>query len=164
MPPGRLPNESTVAYRPYDWRVWRQVEKNSPVWRDQIHAGGGRIDLQVSWSPTYGVIVWWSVTATGIGMTPETMAKLLLLLTQADDSISCRFGGSGLALAISRRPAQAMGGDTDVTSELGLGSCFRITFMAAAATPMRTAIKPAKICQARLLPPDDRAWIAKNLL
>ena len=128
MAPGRLPNESTVAYRPYDWRVWRQVEKNSPVWRDQIHAGGGRIDLQVSFVPNlrrHRVVV---VTATGIGMTPETMAKLLLLFTQADDSISCRFGGSGLALAISRRPAQAMGG------------------------PSAAA------------PPDDRAWIAKNLL
>jgi signal transduction histidine kinase/AmiR/NasT family two-component response regulator len=114
---------------------------------------GGQIELRVGCvlRPEGSNLVDVSVSDTGIGMTPETMAKLFMVFTQADDSISRRFGGSGLGLAISRRLAQGMGGDIDVTSELGVGSCFRMTFMAAAAAPMLTAIKPKKICEATLL-------------
>ena len=116
---------------------------------------GGQIDLQVSFvrhpDDVDRVVV--TITDTGIGMTPESVAKLFLLFTQADASISRRFGGSGLGLAISRRLAQAMGGDIDVTSELGVGSCFRTTFtVAAAAAPTLTAIKPAGTCEAAPLP------------
>ncbi len=94
-----------------------------------------------------------SVTDTGIGMAPDTIAKLFLVFTQADGSISRRFGGSGLGLVISRRLAQAMGGDVKVESELGVGSRFHMTFLADAAAPSAPAAISAEIGDATDPPP-----------
>ena len=71
-----------------------------------------------------------SVSDTGIGMDTETMARLFGAFTQADASITRRFGGSGLGLAIARQLARLMGGDVTVESKLGEGSTFHLTFMA----------------------------------
>jgi signal transduction histidine kinase/ActR/RegA family two-component response regulator len=74
------------------------------------------------------------VADTGIGMTPDTMAKLFSAFTQADASTSRRFGGTGLGLAIARELAQMMGGDVRAVSEAGAGATFTFTFQAATAT------------------------------
>ena len=104
---------------------------------------GGQIDLHVTCAAEpSGIVVTATTTDTGIGMSPESIAKLFSAFAQADGSISRRFGGSGLGLIIARRLAQAMGGDIDVTSELGVGSCFRMKFTAAAA-PLLPAISSA---------------------
>ena len=70
------------------------------------------------------------VKDTGIGMTDETIGQLFSAFTQADGSMSRRFGGSGLGLAITRKLARLMGGDTMARSELGRGSEFEFTFQA----------------------------------
>jgi len=67
-----------------------------------------------------------SVTDTGIGMTPEQMAKLFEEFTQADSSTARRYGGTGLGLAITRKLARMMGGDVTVASEPGKGSTFTV--------------------------------------
>ncbi len=67
------------------------------------------------------------VSDTGIGMTPEQLAKLFQAFTQADSSTSRKYGGTGLGLAISRKFCQMMGGDITVQSEHGKGSMFTVT-------------------------------------
>jgi PAS domain S-box-containing protein len=68
-----------------------------------------------------------AVADTGIGMEPETVARLFTNFGQADASTTRRFGGSGLGLVISLELAKRMGGNIDVESTFGKGSTFTLT-------------------------------------
>jgi two-component system, sensor histidine kinase and response regulator len=67
------------------------------------------------------------VVDTGIGLAPESMERIFEPFIQADQSITRRFGGTGLGLTISRQIAELLGGELSVRSELGRGSTFRAT-------------------------------------
>ncbi|MFA6202188.1 MAG: PAS domain-containing protein [Gallionella sp.] len=67
-----------------------------------------------------------SVKDSGIGMSPGQISALFQPFSQADSSISRRFGGTGLGLTISRNLAQLMGGDIKVESQAGAGSTFSV--------------------------------------
>lgn len=77
-----------------------------------------------------GHLIRVAVADTGIGMTPETVARLFSAFTQADGSTSRRFGGTGLGLAIAKQLAVMMDGDVTVESEAGAGSTFTLSFRA----------------------------------
>jgi len=64
------------------------------------------------------------VRDTGIGISVEGRDRLFQTFTQADESTTRKYGGTGLGLTISRRIAQSMGGDVEVLSTEGAGSVF----------------------------------------
>ncbi len=93
------------------------------------------------------------VIDTGIGMDAETRSHLFTPFTQADASISRRFGGTGLGLAITRQLARLMGGDVFVESVPGIGSTFSLLLMAGPSEKAQVEEKPASPVE----PPIDRS-------
>ncbi len=71
-----------------------------------------------------GEFIELAIIDTGIGMTPEQLARLFQAFSQADASTASKYGGTGLGLAISKQFAQIMKGDITVSSVAGTGSTF----------------------------------------
>jgi PAS domain S-box-containing protein len=87
----------------------------------------GRITLEVVRQPADGADwISFRVRDSGIGMTPAQLAKLFQPFTQADNSTTRRYEGTGLGLTISRRFCNMMGGDIGVESTPGKGSIFTV--------------------------------------
>jgi CheY-like chemotaxis protein/HPt (histidine-containing phosphotransfer) domain-containing protein/anti-sigma regulatory factor (Ser/Thr protein kinase) len=83
-----------------------------------------------------------AISDTGIGIPADKIGDLFEPFTQVDSSSTRRYGGTGLGLAISRRLAKALGGDVEVTSELGKGSTFTLTIDAGSLEGVRMLQSP----------------------
>jgi signal transduction histidine kinase/ActR/RegA family two-component response regulator len=102
-------------------QVMTNLVSNAIKFTDQ-----GTITIE-SHLPETGVNVAISVADSGIGIAQEKLEKIFDKFTQADNTISRKFGGTGLGLAISKTLAELMDGSLTVDSTEGAGSCFTFT-------------------------------------
>ncbi len=94
------------------------------------------------------VSIQFCVEDTGIGMSPEQLAKVFEKFTQADVSTTRLYGGSGLGLAIFKQLVGLMGGQFGVESELGKGSRFWVSMpfpIEAGATPPSSSLAGKRV-------------------
>ena len=66
------------------------------------------------------------VNDTGVGIPADKLGKLFAPFTQADSSVTRKFGGTGLGLCISRHICRGLGGDVTVSTQEGIGSTFTV--------------------------------------
>ena len=97
-----------------------------------------------------------AVRDTGIGISEEDRKKLFQSFEQADSSVAHRFGGTGLGLAICKKLADLMGGDIQVESEPGKGSCFTFEIPVWLGAPLAPATeRPKQAGSVRVLLVDE---------
>jgi signal transduction histidine kinase/CheY-like chemotaxis protein len=103
-----------------------------------------RVALSADRSELSGApVLAFSVRDTGIGMAPETIARLFNAFTQANQSMARRFGGTGLGLVITRQLVEMMGGTLVVESVPAVGSTFRFSLPLKTGSAALVASAPA---------------------
>ena len=123
-PPGE--GETQPASRQIEHVALAETRRTAPPLPGGEGRGEGERSSFIVQPPTLNFIV----CDTGIGMTPEQVAKLFQAFSQAEAATQKKYGGTGLGLAISKKFCQMMGGDLTVTSEHGKGSTFTVSLPA----------------------------------
>jgi CheY-like chemotaxis protein len=117
------------------------------------------ISAELENEKTEQVILRFSVRDSGIGLTQDQITKLFEAFSQADSSITRKYGGTGLGLIISKRLVNMMGGDIQVESKPGGGSTFSFTaaFTKALEIQKERFVPPLDLRGMRVLVVDDNA-------
>jgi PAS domain S-box/PAS domain S-box/PAS domain S-box len=120
----------------------------------------GEIKLTVSTQELNGTHeIQFVVQDTGIGIKPQLMDRLFQPFSQVDDTVTCKYGGIGLGLAISRKLVELMGGRIWAESLEGIGSTIHFTIKAEA-VPHRqkklTGFQPVLVGKTVLIVEDNR--------
>jgi signal transduction histidine kinase/DNA-binding response OmpR family regulator len=93
------------------------------------------------------MLLRFAVRDTGIGIPPEKQRQIFEPFSQADSSITRRYGGTGLGLTISCRLIELMGGKVEINSEVGRGS----TFYFSIPLSVSTAVEPRAVSRSNVL-------------
>jgi PAS domain S-box-containing protein len=101
--------------------------------------GQVRVSADALEEDSHSVLLRVQVSDQGIGLSADEQARLFHAFSQGDDSMTRKYGGTGLGLIICKRLARLMGGDVGVASEAGVGSTFWITARLRRATDCRPA-------------------------
>ncbi len=152
-------------------QVLTNLVGNAVKFTDQ---GEIRVSIEILEQKSTQIQLQFTIMDTGIGIAPEQQQRLFQPFTQADSSLTRRYGGTGLGLTISRQLVEMMGGKIRVESEPDKGSRFIFTaiFGLAATNPVTpeppTRIKPSSQLESAhvLLVEDDRLnqIVAQRLL
>ena len=130
------------------------------------HAGGVQVRVECLDDTESSVRLNISVSDTGIGLTPEQLARLFNVFHQADASTTRQYGGTGLGLSICKRLTELMGGEIGAESRAGQGSLFWFTVRLERLPPGSDRSTGP---DSRLLPPEspvpaaDRQALARTL-
>ena len=119
----------------------------------------GAVELNVKTDTEF---VYFSVKDSGIGMSKEQVQRVFEAFSQADASMSRKYGGTGLGTTISKQLVELMGGTICAESELGEGSkfTFRLPLTPATAPKAEVEGKPLQLPAMHMLIVDD---IAQNI-
>lgn len=96
-----------------------------------------------------------TVKDSGIGMSSEQTARLFTSFSQADDSVTRKYGGTGLGLAICKQLCELMGGDISVVSKPGEGSQFTFNIITRKASEDVATVNMLDVSNLRALVVDD---------
>jgi two-component system, sensor histidine kinase len=107
-------------------------------------AGKVLVKLELSPGPTGRINATIQVSDTGPGIPPEKLSTIFEKFTQADGSITRKYGGTGLGLAITRRLVEIHGGEVRVDSQVGKGSTFRVILPCEVAPGVAGNAQPAQ--------------------
>ena len=118
----------------------------------------GEVTVKLSGRAAMPLLI--EVRDTGIGMTPEQVLRLHEEFSQADSSVTRRFGGTGLGMAITQSLVDKMQGTINVQSERGRGTTISVSLplpisSAMAVRPTTAALQPVNLAGLHLLAADD---------
>ncbi|MEK6659342.1 MAG: PAS domain S-box protein [Campylobacterota bacterium] len=86
--------------------------------------GSVTVSIELKKREEFGAVIGFSVSDTGVGIKNEQISNLFTPFSQADNSITRKYGGTGLGLSISTKLVEAMGGKLSANSKLGISSTF----------------------------------------
>ncbi|MDD3519343.1 MAG: response regulator, partial [Chromatiales bacterium] len=113
------------------------------------------IKAEVAARSDHAVTLRFAVRDTGVGLSKTQTDQLFRPFTQADGSITRRYGGTGLGLAISQRLVDLMGGELNVSSREGEGATFTFTIRTEE-TQAAAVAGPRRLAPMRVLIVDDQ--------